>query len=234
MNFAKNPLALALATGLMICAPLSQAHDAWVELDGPKHEIVYGHGSKTEPFAAAKVKRVAASDAAGKTLPASLDTTGNRAVVDAKGRAAVLTVDFDNGFWSKVGDDWKNLSKADAPGATESSHSLKFGKTILAWGHGVTRPVGQRLEIVPVADAVPKVGGKLAVTVLFEGKPLAGAKVGKGGHDEGTGVSTDAKGQAVVDVEPGTQMLVVEHRLAYQGPEADKTTLAANLRFAVR
>lgn len=234
MHCSTRTLSLALATGLLMAAPLARAHDAWVELAGPKHEIVYGHGSKTEAYATAKVKRVAAFDSAGKSLPASLATTGDRAFVDAKGRAAVLTVDFDNGFWSKVGDDWKNVSKADAPGATESSHSLKFGKTVLAWGPAVTRPLGQRLEIVPVADAAPKAGGKLAVTVLFEGKPLAGVKLGKGGHDEGKGVSTDAAGKAVVDVDPGTQMLVVEHRLPYQGPEADKTTLAANLRFAAR
>lgn len=213
---------------------IAQAHDAWIDTAGPRHAVLYGHGDKIDAYDKAKIKRVQGYDNGGKQVDAKVDASGERAVVTAGKGASMLTLEFDNGFWCKVDDEWKNQPKTQVPGATESSHSLKFGKTVLVWGAGVARPTGMRMEIVPLVKAAPKSGGTMDVQVLYEGKPLPGAKLYIDAYDEAKTVTTDADGKARVPVRKGSQVIGAGHKIDLASPEADKVSFGANLAFTAR
>lgn len=106
-----------------------------------------------------------------------------------------------------------------------------------------TRVVGQRLELVPERDLSGiKAGDRLGVTVLFEGRPLAGAQVeaftrGPGGsRSQAMPVSTDASGRAEFTIaEAGTVLVRTVHMQRCVGCEgADWESFWASYSFAAR
>lgn len=221
-------LALALAAG-------ASAHDAWIEARDGAYAVLYGHGDKHAGYAPEKVKAVAALDAVGAALPVNLAPGAAAVRVAVRGQAALLTLHFDNGIWTRTTDGSKNLPKNEVPGALSASHSLKFGKTVLAWGDIVTKPQGQRLEILPLSAAAPAAGGTLAVRVLWEGKPLAGAKLVSDAYGKGKTIETDAEGKATIPVVAGRHLVGVNHKRDLSGdPRADAVSVAANIVFEAR
>jgi nickel transport protein len=223
----------AVALAALAFSGSSRAHDAWIDVSGPRYEVIYGHGGKIEPYAAAKAMQLVALDKEGRLIAAAVETSAAGVSLVPTSAASLLLVDFDNGYWTKTASGWKNVPRTAARDATESSHSLKFGKTVLAWGPVASKPVGQRLEIVPLSAQPPRAGQRLLVQVLYEGQPLAGASIGSGGHDHHAS-TTDGAGKASVVVRKGRQMIVASHSRALDRPEAERESLAANLVFTAR
>lgn len=226
----KNTVLMMCMLGWMSAA---SAHDAWVDERGPAHAVRYGHADKVEAYDTKKVVAVNAWDARGVEVTTSTRVGDDGVRIEAPA-AALIALDFDNGYWCKVDGKSRNVSKTEVPGATDGSRSLKFGKTVLAWNAALTRPLGRTLEVVPVSAAAPVAGQPLTLVVLFEGKPLAGAKVNTGGTHYDKPLLTDDKGQVTVPVQPGLNIVGVGHSLPHDGPQADKLNMAANLRFTVR
>lgn len=229
----KTPIRLpaALCAGLFLSLP-AFAHDAWVEARDGAYVVLYGHGDKVETYAPEKVLALTATDAGGAALSVSLDAAASPRRARVDGQAALLAVHFDNGYWTKTTEGSKNLPKNAVPGALSATHSVKFGKTLLAWSAAATRPQGARLEIVPLAATAPRAGGTLPVRVLWEGKPLAGAKIARAGHGKEAPVAADADGRAEVPVLAGRQMIVVNHKIElHNDARADHYSAAANLVF---
>lgn len=211
-----------------------QAHDAWISTQGPAHAVLYGHGDKGDPYDTAKIKDVRAYDAKGKPVDVEISRAEKEATIEPKSKAAVLALEFDNGYWSKGADGKSRNESKQVTGAEQGTKSLKFGKTILAWSEAATRPVGQRLELVPLSGAAPADHGAVAVQLLFDGQPLPGAKVMLGGHDDEKPATTDAEGKASVEVHKGVQSISAGHSVPHDGPEADTTRISTNLVFEVR
>lgn len=226
-----HTLAAALLSGL---AAAAFAHDAWIEARGDGYVVLYGHGDKQESYASTKVKAVTAIDAKGAPLAMAKDAA-DPVRVTVRGQPALLTLHFDNGIWTKTTDGSKNLPKSEVPGAISATHSVKFGKTVLAWNVQTSQPQGQQLEIVPLAASAPAAGGSLPVQVLWEGKPLPGAKLVRSEYSKEKPIETDADGKAAVPVAAGRQMIAVSHKKDLAGdPRADSYSVSANLGFEIR
>ncbi|MDO8932676.1 MAG: DUF4198 domain-containing protein [Rhodocyclaceae bacterium] len=234
MNHRK-PLHHLFAVVAFALAGNALAHDAWIEARGAGYVVLYGHGDKQEGYAPAKVKTVTAIDAKGAALPVTKETETDSVRVMVRGRPALATVHFDNGFWSKTTDGSKNLPKNEVPGAISAMHSVKFGKTVFAWSEAVTKPQGLQLEIVPLVATTPAAGKPLPVQILWEGKPLAGAKIVRSEYSKEAPTETDAEGKATLPVVAGRQTLAVSHKheLANDA-RADSYTASANLIFDAR
>ncbi len=228
-------LALALSLACTLAAPPSLAHDAWVApaASGAGYPIEYGH-LETLSYAPQKVKEVRAWDAKGRPIEIEL-TRGEAGVVAKPSQApAMMTVLLDNGYWTKVDGKSSNVGKREAPGATESSHPVKYGKTIWTWSDAAFNAVGQRIEIVPERfDGEPKPGKPITVRVLRDGKPLANVVVL--GDREATKATTDENGRATFTVSSGVQRLSAEQRTTItDDPDADTLALSASLTFVAR
>ncbi len=114
---------------------------------------------------------------------------------------------------------------------------LSVGESTEAWSH----QFGTKLEILPLADpAGLRAGSKLPVRVLFEGKPLAGARVGVVSRQDGNisrekMVRTDRSGNAKVTLDSAGDLLV---RTTYMRPcakcdDADYESFWSAMTFAV-
>ncbi|MBN9411142.1 MAG: DUF4198 domain-containing protein [Burkholderiales bacterium] len=228
-----NTRLILRASGLLLAAGLAstaRAHDAWVQPQDGQLVFLFGHAGKLEAATAAKVSALAAVNAAGQPLAARLVPTSGAPRVQVDGTPAVITSSYDNGFHSRTKEGSKPGPMNEVPGALGASHAVKFGKTVLAWGAPALKPVGQTLEIVPLAAPA---GGAVTVQVLVQGQPLAGAKVSRFTTDTVAPVVTDARGQARVPVPPGVQMISVAHRQPLTGDaRADVLSMEANLVLA--
>ena len=216
-------------------AGAAAAHDAWIEPREGGFQVVFGHDDKLEPAAAAKIKSLAAINASGVALPVKIDA-GDSPKFTVGGQPTLLTLHYDNGFWSKTTEGSKNLPRNEVPGAISSSHAVKFGKTLVGWGVAITKAQGQQLEIVPFVGEAPSIGGSVQVQVLWNGKPLAGAKL-KSSEYSGTDkdIVANAEGKAAVPVVKGRNTIQVAHKLELPGDlKADVLNTSANLIFDLR
>lgn len=115
----------------------------------------------------------------------------------------------------------ERLGETSKPGRERYS---RYAKLLIHVGDGanehVTRPVGLPAELVPLTDPTRlRVGDTLAVQLLFEGRPVAGALVGgiygssKGAPDEWPlKASTDERGEARLRLtDPGPWLIRTVH-----------------------
>jgi nickel transport protein len=227
-------LTAVLAASTLVAPLIANAHDAWVApVDGPIFPIHFGHKGPQD-YVAAKVKTVTVFDANRATLASEISRDDKGASVKPNGKPAMLLVEFDNGFYTKIDGKSVQMSKRDAPAGSVTNHPVKSGKTIVQWMPWMTEAVGQRLEVVPInASAAPTAGSKFQVRVLLDGKPIAGLMVENNSNE--TGPKTDAQGLATLTLVKGINRLAVDHDIPMKGdPDTDKLGLNASLVFMAK
>lgn len=182
------------------------AHDAWIEVLGsPSHAIIYGD-KVAEPYRNEKIRSVKAYDIHRRQLKTEVDRRTESAQVRVKGEAALLTLFFDNGYWLKVADDYKELKRGEKSPKADTMQTVKLSKTILQWPSWVFEPLGLAMEIVP-----EKIGPEDRATfrILYHGKPLANAGLENQGYP--LPGKTDADGRITIPIKPGLQRLSSEY-----------------------
>ncbi len=118
----------------------------------------------------------------------------------------------------------------------------KYAKAIVTVGEGgprdlATRPVGLRLEIVPLRDpGVVGAGEELPVQVLFEGRPLEGVYVyslAAGAEDYVDGHQTDEEGRTAVPLPASGLMSLhcIYMRTHADSEQADWESFFATISF---
>jgi hypothetical protein len=136
----------------------------------------------------------------------------------------------------------RKRGEADQPGRERYRRYLKCFVRAGAKGDDTwKKPAGHKLEIVPRSDPTGlKAGDTLKVRVLFEGKPLVGARITayrrSGKKVETLTATTSATGEASFKFATAGPCLVrlVHVRRATRDKEADWHSFWAALTFAVR
>ena len=183
MRFFSTRLAAVLAaTALALHALPGQAHGIWFAQRADRLALVYGEGGQDLDAVKRlpKITSVGGFGRDGTPVPVRLEPEGRLPVVDLTGRPAVLSATMDNGLWSKTPDGrWHGKGKDEVPDAAISGRYMKYTTHLVSLPQGAVAPVpGQALQIVPVGAKFPLHKGEpLTVRVLFQGRPLAGAKV---------------------------------------------------------
>ncbi len=91
------------------------------------------------------------------------------------------------------------------------------------------------MELVPLQNPLSlKPGDRLAVKVLYEGKPLAGVGIAAAGVEKGS-LQTDAAGKALVPIQVKGLVVVKANRRTPtpQDPDADILSETASLVFTL-
>lgn len=226
----------SIAVLFLLRVPLVHAHDAWLERSGEKFVVVYGHLENREEYQVSKVKEVKAFDMVGKGKSLVVKEEDGKAFLSPPKDTMMITMVFDNGFWVKRSDGWKNISKREAKDYLESSHSIKFSKHLIGWSPAFMKPVGLRMEIVPLKDPFAlKTGDALPIKVLFEGKPLTGAVISTNGMHN-VEMKTNHKGVVEVPItQAGFQLISASYKIPMKDNlDADVLSLSANLTFSVK
>ncbi len=227
---------ILIFTVMFVIATNAFAHDAWIEKKDGQFIVLYGHGDKTETYEAAKVKEIRAYGIDGRTVQVAISKKGYPVIIKPKGKVAFISLFFDNGFWSKTPDGYKNKPKKEVPDAVESSHSIKYSKAILKWSDKLAKPLGVKMEIVPIRNPLSlKAGDTLPLKVFLDGKPVEGASVNVGGYHK-EDLKTDKNGMAEVKIEKsGFQIITAGIKIPLKdNPNADVLSLSANITFEVK
>ena len=230
---------LLAASAAAFLALTTLAHDAWVDpLGGPVYKILYGH-KIPEPYPTVKVPSLQVLDAGQKPLKFSRTPLKDGLSITPAGKPALFVTAFDNGYWVKVGDEKesRNVRKSALPAGTvggQSSHPLKWSKTMLSWAPWMSKPMGQRIEFVPVGlTGLPKPGSSLKLHLLMDGKPLANQMVENNSNE--TGPKTDANGEVTVTVLRGINRYATDHDIMQPNlPDAQRLSLTAALVFVAK
>lgn len=171
----------ALALGVVAVSP-TQAHGIWFAQRATQLALIYGVGAddldsvKRLPL----VQNVAGYDAAWKPVPASLRVAGPLLLVDSEAEPVVFAAVLQNGTWSKTRDgEWHKKGRDEIPDALISEKTIKYAVHIRG---PLSTPMpalpDQTLQIVPVETPLPEqMGRPLKLRVLFQGKPVANARV---------------------------------------------------------
>lgn len=142
------------------------------------------------------------------------------------------------------------LARAPERRVEERRTYAKYAKTLLRIGNGkgaaklYQRPLGHRLEIVAEADPFSlKPGGTLPLRLLFDGKPLVGARIVIGSMATATatqsnmpGVRTDSQGHADLQLDKigGPHYVHALHMIPATGrPDVEWDSFWATLTFEV-
>ena len=213
---------------LLLCAVPALGHEIWFAQRSAKLALIYGTGAQDLD----SVRRlpmynsVVGFDADGKPVPVSLKATDSLVLLDTAGDPAVVAAQMDNGIWTKPpgeNAEFVARTKDQVPGAVASGHYYKYTTYLRKLPAGPVTPVpGMKLQLVPVGKTFPtKMGQKLTVQVLYEGKPLSGARVFQDmvTNPNAKPVITDEQGRATLTVRnDGLNVLMAQHMAAPENP----------------
>lgn len=179
--FGKVLTSAALAAGLVFASG-AQAHGFWFAQRVNALAMVFGVGADDLDMVKRlpKVTKFGAYDEDGQEVPSKLVANGPLVTVDIDNQPAFVAAVMDYGMWSKTIDGkWHNKGKDEVPGAIISERNYKYGVHLRRELSGpVPLLPGQTLQIVPVKTPLPvKAGQPLKLRVLYQGKPVAGARV---------------------------------------------------------
>lgn len=233
MKSLRIPVWLFAAAIYAACLTTASAHDIWITLAGTpaarRAVVNYGHPDDREPTVADKIIDIFAmtSDRQQSLINGlSFGREGPWFVVETKpfhdDGHTLLAVRYDNGYWIKTPDGYRNATNREVPSALDSLWSMKFGKALTGPGAPWAKVLGHDLEIVPLSDPFTVgVGQILRVRVLFHGKPLAGGKVERADaitpvpENQIPNFTTDSDGVAAIPiVKTGPTQLAIDYNLS--------------------
>ncbi|EGV35214.1 TPA: DUF4198 domain-containing protein [Neisseria weaveri] len=265
-----NTFKMLMLTGTLMLSTAAHAHRVWVETGHThggeilKAELGYGEFPDMEPIAA---------DRLNIFKPLQLVTAEGKQDLQQKGEhnyqyqskrpvrdgSYLVIAEYLPTFWSKNAAGWKRVDMKAMPDATYCEQTRMYGKNIVNVGHEsadtaiITKPVGHKLEIVPLDNpANIHVGERFKVKVLFNGEPLPNATLtatfdgfdtsdrSKTHKVEAQAFSDKTGADGTVDIIPlrqGFWKANVEHSTAYSDPavcqkQANYSTLTFEIGHA--
>lgn len=231
----------ATSIALLLCAVPALGHEIWFAQRSAKLALIYGTGAEDLDTVkrAAMFNSAGGYDAQGRPVPVSLKVTDSLVLVDTAADPAVVTAQMDNGIWTKdKGGEWYAKGRNEVTDAIASGHFYKYATHLRKLPAGPVSPVpGMKLQLVPVGKVFPKkMGEKITVQVLFDGKPLAGARVFQDMVTDPAGAPrlTDQDGRVTLPVRNGgLNVLLAQHMAAPENPATTyMTEHVATLSFA--
>jgi nickel transport protein len=231
----KKFILFILALTLVFASTL-YAHDTYVAKESAAFVIVHGHAGKQEPYNPQFIKDAKAFDASGKVVAVTMKPQKDRVLLSFAKDPALVEFVYDTGPRVKTPEGWKSLSKREAKNAIESKKWVKGVKQINQWSDRFGKPLGGKMEIVPMKNPLAlKVGDKLPFQVLYNGKPLPGVAVSNEGHGKDE-IKTDPNGRAEVVIKKSGLNIVgaSQNTPTPNDPDVDALGEIATLTFEVK
>ena len=239
MNIARNLCISAIA---LAAASASWGHGIWFAQRADKLALIYGEGAEDLDVIKRlpKISSVAGVGADAKPVPVKLDPEGRLAIVNLDHKPAIVTAVLNNGLWSRdAAGKWYGKGKDEVAGAQISGRYMKYATHLVLLPAAETQPVpGLALQIVPVGKSFPRNKNEpLTVRVMFEGKPLSGAKVWQDmvTDPDATPLVADQDGKVTLAVRnQGLNVVKTEYESASMDPgKTNMTHHLATLSFAL-
>lgn len=201
------------------------AHHPWVEKEEDRFIVKWGHPPKTDPYEPKRVKDIKAFDLKGREITLKRTDEKDKVYLSSNVDVSMITLSFEAGYRVTTPEGRKRMTKTEAQRlgiqVVDSFYASQFAKSIFKHSDNVTKPVGMKLEIVPLKNPLSlKQGEILQVKVLYEGKPLADAVVETGNHKDAG--RTGADGIANIEISgQGMQIVISRYRIVSSDPDVD-------------
>lgn len=230
----KNSILALSACACLLTASyfnVASAHGVWVGERLDQKQLVLGEGPGDNAYKPSCVQSVQGYTATFQKTPVKVMSEKNHVVLAPSSDAAVISVNFDYGYWTK-GKDGKihNAPIHQVPGADKGTHAIKYNVTYLHSVKEVQAVPDIPLQIIPQVDPTTlHKGDTLPIRVIKDGKPLVNADIIPDVINDLTKIiKTDANGQATVTVaNDGLNVIGVE--IAF--PITEKNTMATQNKY---
>jgi uncharacterized GH25 family protein len=199
-------LAAATLTAGLLTTFTVDAHGIWFAQRATQLALIYGVGAddldsvKRLPL----IRTVWGYDASLQPVKTSLRVAGPLLLVDSEAAPVVVAAVLDNGTWSRTPEgEWLKKGRDEVKNATVSEKTIKYAVHIGGPLSGALPPLeGQTLQILPVGAVPALLGQPLKLRVLFQGKPVANARVLSDfvNDPDGTPVKSGADGTVTIKV----------------------------------
>lgn len=181
MRFKSASLALAVSAALVLPLAPAAAHGIWFASRAKQVALIYGIGADDLDMVKRlpQVERIEGYDAQYRPIKATARVSGPVVFIDTETRATVVAAVMPYGVWSRVGNaEFEKKTLAEMPNATVSTKNVKYAVAIEGPLSGpIPALPGQVVQIVPVGPIPATLGTPLTYRVLYNGKPVAGAKL---------------------------------------------------------
>lgn len=201
------------------------AHHPWVEKEGDRFIVGWGHPPKMDPYEPNRVKDIKAFDLKGREIALTRTDEKDKVYLSSNVDVSMITLSFEAGYRVTTPEGRKRMTKREAQRqglqVVDSFYALQFAKSIFEWSDNITKPMGMKFELVPLKNPLSlKQGEILPLKVLYKGKPLPGITM-QVGHHRDVG-KTDKDGVVNIEV-PGEDIRVVvaRHRVVSSDLDAD-------------
>jgi nickel transport protein len=211
-----NKIGPVLLLVLFPALPL-RGHDLWVTNTDDGYAVMRGHlPDRFDLYEPECVQTLIALDEKGLPLPLKRLDRKRRVFLKTPSDPALVAVVSKWGYRIIDADGKKQfMSKAEALQSgvvvKEAFFSTQYSKTLFRFNDGFARPLGIKFEVVPLKSPLGlQEGDLLPVQVLFDGAPLAKAKIEQG--RQSAPVETDREGRAQIPIQAkGWQKIRVVH-----------------------
>ncbi|MEH3107630.1 MAG: DUF4198 domain-containing protein [Sphingomonas fennica] len=221
----RYPALIPAVLAAALLAPAASAHGIWFAERARHVALVYGIGADDLDMVRRlpQVERIVAFDAAYRPVAASLKVAGPVVLVDGPSKPVVIAAVLQNGVWSRhAGQEFEAGGRDAMPDAQLAEKTVKYAVSIQG---PLTAPLpalpGQRLQIVPAAIPAT-LGAPLTYTVLYDGRPVAGARVIADMVNDPDAKETPTAADGTVTLPVRNQGLNVI-RAVYDGPSDDRS-----------
>jgi nickel transport protein len=214
------------------------AHHPWIEKEGDRFEVKWGHPPTAGPYEPGKVKEIKVFDKKGKAVKFERKDAEDKLYIHPEGDVSMVTLFFEGEYIVNTPEGKKKLTKREAQKAglqvVDSFYYYQFAKSLFAYSDAVTKPIGMRFEIVPLNNPFTlKDRELLPIKVLFDGKPLEGVTMKMGTKEV---AKTDRDGVANIPfTEQGLQVILANYKIpTTDNPDADYFSYTTVLTFEAK
>lgn len=253
----KKIVSLLMTLIILVVSSAVQAHMLWLNAgkeavkSGKSITVEIGFGHKypaTEGVKEGNIEKVFALDPKGRELPLQRVDSGKYMFVPKSAGEYQVIVKMKKGFLSITPEGRKMASKKEIKDAVSCIQFSMSAITVIrsgSKGRHNTRPADLQLDIIPLEELGElKAGKELPVKLLFNGKPVKGAKLKAADAESSTQKEdawtqetvTDENGIARIKLASGGQWLIsANYETPYPDPnECDKCSYRTSLTFSVR
>lgn len=196
----------------------------------------WAHGEFQE-YKSNQLKGALAYDINNKQIKTGIDYSKKQPVLLTAKKPAMMSLIFDAGYWVKGENGYENIDPSKYDGIVYNTlKSIKYGKRFFDWNESFLKPSGLPLEVVPLINPLTiKVGDKLPVLVIKDGKALEGAGFETSDYED-LNIKTNRYGIANIPVKSkGLQIIAAQYYTSeLSDPKVSNITIQSSISFEVK
>lgn len=196
----------------------------------------WAHG-KFQDYKSNQLKGALAFDLNNKEINTGIDYSKKQPVLLTAKKPAMIALTFDAGYWVKGENGYENIEPSKYKGIVYNTlKSIKYGKRFFAWNETFLKPSGLPLEVIPLINPLTiKVGDKLPVLVIKDGKALANAKFETSDYED-LNTKTNKFGIANIPIKTkGLQIIAAQYYTnEINDPNVNNITIQSSISFEVK